>query len=160
MQHIRQLQTALTILLVALVLLIISGVVLIYSYSPGKQTAVVASTGTAQRATDPVKEASAQPAALDEVAQAGKSLFTNNCTVCHSLGAETVVGPGLKGLNQRRPEAWLISWIKNSQQVIESGDQYAVTLYNKFNKTPMPAYADFSDDQIRSILKYIEVAGQ
>ncbi len=111
MQHIRQLQTALTILMGALVLLIISGIVLIYSYSPGEQTAVAASTGTAPRADDPGQEATVQPAALDEVAQAGK--------VCSITIAPSAThwepkhwSDGLKGLNQRRPEAWLISWIK------------------------------------------------
>lgn len=163
MQHIRQLQVALSVLLVALVLLIVCGTVLIFVYQPGAQTAVVTgsqkvanraeNTGTNDAGT------SAQPVALDAAAEQGKTIFNNNCTVCHSLGAEVVVGPGLKGVTQRRPEAWLVSWIRNSQKVVESGDAYAVEIYNKFNKTPMPPY-DFSDDEIKSVLKYIEVAGK
>lgn len=93
------------------------------------------------------------PAQVD----AGKTLFNNNCTACHSLTDEVVVGPGLKGINERRPEDWLIAWIRNSQKVIQSGDKYGVDLYNKFNQTQMPAY-DFSDEEIKSILAYIDVA--
>jgi hypothetical protein len=32
-----------------------------------------------------------------------------------------------------------------------------VEIFNKFNKIPMPSY-DFSDDQIKSVLRYIEAA--
>jgi hypothetical protein len=40
--------------------------------------------------------------------------------------------------------------------MIESGDKYGVELFNKYNKVPMPAYENFSDDEIKSILAYIE----
>ncbi len=97
-----------------------------------------------------------QPRALDPAKiEEGKTLFVNNCTACHAVTDEVVVGPGLKGINQRRPIAWLTSWIKNSQKVIQTGDKYAVDLFNKFNKTVMPSY-DFSDEQIVSILQYID----
>ncbi len=89
----------------------------------------------------------------------GKTLFNNNCAQCHAVTNEVLVGPGLKGVTQRRPEQWLISWIHNPQKVIESGDKYAVDLYNKFNKLPMQAFPDLTDDQIRSLLAYIDVAG-
>ncbi len=98
-----------------------------------------------------------QPRALDPAkVEEGKTLFTQNCTACHAVTDEVVVGPGLKGVNQRRPIAWLTAWIKNPQKVIASGDKYAVDLFNKFNKTPMPAYENFSDEQILSILQYID----
>src|SRR4028118_2225148 len=93
------------------------------------------------------------PAAVDQ----GKTLFNNNCTTCHAVSDEVVVGPGLKGINERRPEQWLISWIRNSQKVIATGDKYAVDLFNQYNKAPMPAF-DFSDVEIRNILAYIDVA--
>ncbi|WP_232065038.1 cytochrome c3 family protein [Rhodocytophaga rosea] len=101
----------------------------------------------------------AQPAAQDPAAvEEGKTLFTQNCTACHAISDEVVLGPGLKGVTQRRPEAWLLAWIKNSQKVIASGDKYAVDLFNKYNKTVMPSY-DFSDAQIRNLLAYIDVTG-
>lgn len=101
----------------------------------------------------------AQPAAQDPAAvEEGKTLFTQNCTACHAISDEVVLGPGLKGVTQRRPEAWLISWIKNSQKVVASGDKYAVDLFNKYNKTVMPSY-DFTDAQIRGLLAYIDVTG-
>jgi cytochrome c553 len=69
------------------------------------------------------------------------------------------VGPGLKGINERRQLDWLINWIRNPQKVIESGDKYAVDLYNKFNKQIMPGFGDLTDQQIQSLLAYVDVAG-
>jgi mono/diheme cytochrome c family protein len=158
MQHVRQLQLALTVLLTALVLLLVCGAALFYAYKPGDSTAVVTTPEKAQEALDPQPEGE-NVAVLTAATEEGKKIFTDNCQVCHSVGAEKVIGPGLKDVTKRRPEAWLISWIKNSQKVIESGDKYAVDLYNAYNKTPMPPYA-FSDDEIKSVLKYIEAAGQ
>lgn len=85
----------------------------------------------------------------------GSSIFKNNCAVCHAIDAQ-VVGPALKGVTERRPLPWLISFISNSQKVISSGDEYAVQLYNKFNKTVMPPFTSLSEDQIKSVLGYIQ----
>ncbi len=93
----------------------------------------------------------------------GESLFNNNCTVCHAIN-QVVVGPALKNVHERQDLPWLIGFIKNSQKVIESGDEYAVNLYNEYNKTVMPSFA-YSDEEITSIVAYIkaestkEVAG-
>ena len=84
---------------------------------------------------------------------AGDALFKGNCTQCHAIG-EQVVGPALSGITKRRPISWLIPWIKNSTKVVASGDDYAVTLYNKYNKQQMPSFA-LSDKEITSIFAYI-----
>jgi mono/diheme cytochrome c family protein len=84
----------------------------------------------------------------------GKELFSNNCTSCHQISDQVVVGPGLKDVDKRRPLPWIIAFVKNSEKVIASGDKYANDLYNKFNKTRMPPH-DFSDADITSIVAYI-----
>ncbi|GJM61689.1 cytochrome c [Persicobacter diffluens] len=86
---------------------------------------------------------------------AGQSLFEDNCTVCHAVH-EVVVGPALKDVHERRPLDWIQSFIRNSQKVIQSGDEYAVKLYEEYNKTEMTSF-DFSNEEINSILAYIKV---
>lgn len=86
---------------------------------------------------------------------AGKALYENNCTQCHGLGEEVIVGPGLKGVHARRPLPWLIKWIRNSTVLINSGDAYANEVYNKFGKTQMQSF-DFKDEEIISIVAYIK----
>lgn len=108
-------------------------------------------------ATSAPPETAAAPA--DTMMQVGQELFTTNCAMCHRLDKEVQIGPGLAGLFERRTEEWLIPWIKNSQKVIESGDQYAVALYEKYNKVAMPSY-DYSDEEIKGILAYIKANQQ
>jgi mono/diheme cytochrome c family protein len=91
-------------------------------------------------------------------AAAGESLFKNNCASCHSVGAEKLIGPGLAGIEARRNEAWLIKWIKNPQGMIDSGDEYAVKLYEQYKPTIMQGFPSLSDDQIKSILAYVKEA--
>ena len=88
----------------------------------------------------------------------GEQLFKSNCTSCHKTSDVRLVGPGLKGVNEKRSEEWLIKWIKNSQQLIASGDPDAVALFEEYNKMPMLAYDMLSDDEIKSILAYIDEA--
>src|SRR5688572_20580588 len=59
----------------------------------------------------------------------GAALFKAQCAQCHSTGETKVIGPGLKNIHSRRNEAWLLKWIKNSADVIKSGDEYGVKLF-------------------------------
>lgn len=89
----------------------------------------------------------------------GEQLFKSICTACHTIGKGRLVGPDLKGINEKMPREWLISFIRSSQTMVKSGDKDAVAIFNEFAKVPMPDN-QFSDDQIVSILDYIKSADQ
>lgn len=89
-----------------------------------------------------------------ELVSAGASLFKNNCQVCHEIH-EQKIGPALADVNNKRPVDWIKAFITNSQKVIQSGDEYAVNLYNEFNQTLMTPF-DFSDDELNAVIEYIE----
>ena len=91
-------------------------------------------------------------------AQDGEALFKANCASCHAV-KEKLVGPALKGIETRRPEDWLIKWIKNSQTLVKAGDDYAVKIYNDYNKVAMPAF-NLKDDEIKAMLAYIKTEAE
>lgn len=85
----------------------------------------------------------------------GKTIFTSRCAGCHNVNKE-LAGPALSGIDQRRPIDWIIKFVHSSQAVVKSSDTYAVNLYNKYNKIPMPDHPDLTDDNIKSIVEYIK----
>ena len=52
----------------------------------------------------------------------------------------------------------MIPWIKNSSKVVASGDEYAVEIYNKYNKQQMPCFA-LTDQEITSIVACVTAEG-
>lgn len=86
----------------------------------------------------------------------GKTLYESNCIACHQITTQNIVGPGLQDVHKKKPLEWIIRFVRNSQDVINSGDEYAIELFNEYNKVLMPAQDDFSDDDIISIVAYIK----
>ena len=89
----------------------------------------------------------------------GEELFSSNCASCHYLGPESkkLIGPGLGDhtLEEYSTE-WLYSWIRNSAELIASGDEAAIAVYEEYNKSAMPAFPYFSDEDLDNVLAYIE----
>lgn len=86
----------------------------------------------------------------------GESTFKGNCASCHKVN-EKLVGPALAGVYDRAPSLdWIVSFIQNSQKVIQSGDDYAVDLYEEYNNTQMTAFPTYDRAKIMNILAYIK----
>jgi mono/diheme cytochrome c family protein len=98
--------------------------------------------------------AGAPAAGGDAAVEAGGTLFKNNCATCHAIDAK-LVGPALRDVHKKHKLPWLINWIRNSSKMVQSGDKAAVAIFNEFDKQQMPSFA-FSDEEITSIVKYIE----
>lgn len=81
--------------------------------------------------------------------------YENKCLSCHSIGGGDEVGPDLKGINDRRPEKWLVEFIRDSEKIIKGGDPIANELFAKFKNKKMPAQ-DLSDDEIKQLLAFIK----
>ncbi len=81
------------------------------------------------------------------------------CKACHNIDGPKLIGPSLAGVTERRTTEWLIKFIRNSQEVIQSGDPIAVQLFEENNKIPMPANP-LTDEQILDILAYINNGGK
>ncbi|MFN5416819.1 MAG: respiratory nitrate reductase subunit gamma [Flavobacteriia bacterium] len=89
-------------------------------------------------------------------AQGGEQNFNKLCMTCHSFTDKVLVGPGLGGLKDRREEEWILKWVKDPQGLISANDEYAVKLFNDFNKIPMPGFPQLKDEEIKDILAFVE----
>ncbi|MDU0371113.1 cytochrome c3 family protein [Hymenobacter endophyticus] len=106
----------------------------------------------ATAAAAPAAAAAGAPAGDAAAIAAGDALFKGNCAQCHAVN-EVVVGPALAGITKRRPMSWIIPWIKNSSKLVASGDEYAVKIFNQYQKQQMPSF-QLSDAEITSIIAY------
>jgi len=84
---------------------------------------------------------------------AGKSLFNQHCAACHNLDKK-MTGPALRGVTERLDSEWLHKWIKNSAEMVKSGDAYAVKIFEEYNGSPMNTFPQLSEADIDNILAY------
>ena len=89
----------------------------------------------------------------------GEGIFKANCASCHYLGPheKKLIGPGLnEEIFEEYTTDWLYKWIRNSAELIESGDKQAVAVYEEYNKAVMTAFPYFSDEDLDNVLAYIK----
>ncbi|MEZ5044749.1 MAG: PQQ-dependent sugar dehydrogenase [Saprospiraceae bacterium] len=85
--------------------------------------------------------------------QHGMELFNLHCASCHNF-TENGIGPNLSGVTSQVDKAWLLAFIKNPPAVIESGDERAVALFEKF-KQYMPPFPMLKEEDLEDILGFI-----
>lgn len=95
----------------------------------------------------------AQAQAIEGDVDNGKSIYNANCAACHKLDRK-MIGPALQGITERRDLDWLVKWIKNNQELRESGDATANAIFEEYNGSVMPAFPGLSDQDIMDILAY------
>ncbi len=88
-------------------------------------------------------------------AQNGADLYDENCAVCHEISEQKLTGPGLLGVTEKHDENWLIQFIRNSQEMIEAGDEKAIALFKEYNQVVMPSMPNLSEDDIKTIIDHI-----
>ena len=91
-------------------------------------------------------------------AQDGEQIFRTNCGACHTVGKGKLVGPDLKGVQDRHPEEWILKWVKGSQAMVKAGDKDAVKVFNENSMIPMPDQA-LADNDIKTILAFVKTGG-
>lgn len=95
--------------------------------------------------------------AVDEARQKnGRKTFKQLCSSCHKLDKD-FIGPMLGGVEDRRENDWLKSWIKDNAAFRATGDKDAVAIFDKWKGSNMTAFPQLSDEQIDDILYYTTV---
>ena len=110
-------------------------------------------TRNEQRANNDAEENKNQYVRGEMPVQHGMQLFNQYCASCHDF-SENGIGPNLTGVTAQVDKEWLISFIQNPSEVIESGDTRAVELFKKYNQY-MPPFPMIQGEEMEDILGFI-----
>ncbi|MCH2043707.1 MAG: c-type cytochrome [Saprospiraceae bacterium] len=101
-------------------------------------------------------------------AEKGKSLFLGKCASCHNTDMKTKsTGPALAadayGVNvwlEEYSQEDLYAWIRNSSKMVKAGHPRATKIYTEFNNQLMTSFPDLTDDDLASLVLYIQEKGK
>lgn len=92
-------------------------------------------------------------ASLDQaMASKGEEVSGVKCTSCHKMTDEKLVGPGWKGVTERRKPEWIMNFITNPDPMIDKDPEVQAQLEICLVRMPNQG---LSDDEARSILEYM-----
>lgn len=59
-------------------------------------------------------------ATLDpELAKKGDAIYSAKCQSCHKISDERLVGPGFKGVTERKTPVWIMNFLTNTDEMID-----------------------------------------
>ncbi|HEY8783299.1 MAG TPA: cytochrome c [Mucilaginibacter sp.] len=147
-------------------IIIISGLAFLSACGGSESTSSGDSTSTAASATaadiDPAAKSdskgvgrftSVQLGPIDPaMAAKGQVVFAAKCAACHKITDQKVVGPGLKGVTERRTPEWIMNQITNPAEM-EQKDPVGKALLAK-HLTQM-TFQNVTDDETHQILEFL-----
>jgi len=82
----------------------------------------------------------------------GKGIYELKCQACHKLTDERLVGPGWKGVTQRREPHWVMNMITNVEMMLEKDPEAQKLLEQCLVRMPNQ---NISKDDSRQILEFM-----
>ncbi len=91
--------------------------------------------------------------AIDEaMASKGKSISDTKCLSCHKLSDERLVGPGWKGVTERKNAHWIMNFITNPDPMIDKDPEVQAQLELCLVRMPNQ---NLQDDEARAIVEFM-----
>ena len=92
-------------------------------------------------------------ATLDQaLAKKGEEVTGVKCASCHKMTDEKLVGPGWKGVTERRTPQWIMNFITNPDPMIDKDPEVQAQLEICLVRMPNQG---ISDEEARGILEYM-----
>lgn len=85
-------------------------------------------------------------------AELGDQVFQVKCSSCHKLTDEKLVGPGWKGVTERRKPEWIMNFITNTDVMIDKDPELQAQLELCLVRMPNQ---NLSDDDARNLLEFM-----
>jgi cytochrome c551/c552 len=90
---------------------------------------------------------------LDEgMVKKGQTISEVKCLSCHKLSDEKLVGPGWKGVTDRRKPEWIMNFVTNVEEMLEKDPNAQAMLEVCMVRMPNQ---NLSDDEARSVLEFM-----
>lgn len=113
---------------------------------------VVMSQGSNAKGLGRFKEMTlTHPLDEDLVARA-QVIYNAKCFACHKLTNEKLVGPGWKGVTDRRTPEWIMNFITNTQVMLDKDQAAQSLLVTCVVRMPNQ---DLTDEQARQMLEFM-----
>lgn len=98
-------------------------------------------------------ESNVSVGALDpSMAEKGKAISDTKCFSCHKTSDEKLVGPGWKGVTERRSLHWIMNFITNPDPMIDKDPQVQAQLELCLVRMPNQ---NLQDEEARSIVEFM-----
>jgi mono/diheme cytochrome c family protein len=82
----------------------------------------------------------------------GQNMYNVKCASCHKLTNEKLVGPGWKGVTDRRTPEWIMNFVTNTEEMLEKDTAAQHLLEVCLVKMPMQ---NLSEQDARSVLEFM-----
>ena len=81
----------------------------------------------------------------------GQAIYDLKCSACHKLTDQRVVGPGFKGVTERRTPEWIMNMAMNADVMLEKDPTARELLKECLVRMPNQ---NLSKDDARSVLEF------
>lgn len=82
----------------------------------------------------------------------GKGIYELKCAACHKLGPNRVVGPGFKGVTDRRKPEWIMNMITNVEVMLDQDPEAQKLLEECLTRMPNQ---NLSQEDARAVLEFL-----
>ncbi len=90
---------------------------------------------------------------LDEkMVSAGKAIYELKCSACHKLTDEKLVGPGWKGVTDRRTPEWIMNFATNTDEMLDKDAEAKAMMEICMVRMPNQ---NLKDDEARQIVEFM-----
>ena len=86
------------------------------------------------------------------LAEKGKTIFEGKCSACHQLSDQKIVGPGLKGVTERRKPEWIMNMIVKPVEMTQKDPQAKALLAEHLTQM---TNQDIQEPDARALLEYL-----
>jgi len=119
--------------------------------NPGKDTVVIAQGSNAKGVGRFKDVALTHQLDANMIAKA-EPIYNAKCFACHKLTTEKLVGPGWKGVTDRRAPEWIMNFITNTQVMLDKDLLAQSELITCVVRMPNQ---DLTDEQARDMLEFM-----